>query len=308
LPVARRSGSGDFLFIVRVIDSHVHLYPPEANQDPALWATTRRENDWSAMCTRRRRNGAAVQGFPSLDELIHEMDDAGVETAILLGWYWKHHDTCAAQNRFYADCVRTHPDRLAAFATLQPDAGRDVTLSEIRRARDDGLIGLGELSPHSQGYTIGDPVFREILTLASELHWPVNLHVTDPNCRDYPGRVETPLEDFMRLARAWPNVRFILAHWGGLLPLRDPDAVELTNIFYDTAASPLIYDESVWARMLSALPPERVLFGSDFPLNVYPKLDATPKMSRLIAEARASQVPSAVLRDNAAGLLPKATT
>jgi len=305
LSVAREAAWGEFRSIIRVIDSHVHLYPPEANIDPAAWAIMRGEEDWSAMCTRRRKNGALVQAFPSLDELLREMDHAGVGQAILLGWYWKHHDTCVAQNRFYADCVRAHPDRLAAFATLQPGAGKTATLSEMKRARDDGLIGLGELSPHSQGYAIDAPVFREALNLANKFGWPVNLHVTDPNYRDYPGRVETPLEDFIRLARAWPDVTFILAHWGGLLPLRDPDTVELDNLLYDTAASPLLYDDSVWSRMLSVIPPNRVLFGSDFPLNLYPKLDAKSKMPRLIAEARAAKTPSAVLYGNAAALLKR---
>ena len=95
----------------------------------------------------------------------------------------------------------------------------------LQRVHDDGLIGLGELSPHSQGYAVDDPIFIEVLGLAGELKLPVNLHVTDPNCRDYPGRIATPLADFTRLAREFPNVNFVLAHWGGLLPLVDSSDV-----------------------------------------------------------------------------------
>ena len=255
------------------------------------------------MCTRRRKSGVAVQGFPSVDELLREMDRADVERAILLGWYWANAETCEAQNRFYADCVRHHPGRLSAFATLQPSAGSERTLAEMRRAHADGLVGVGELSPHSQDYSVSSGVFREVLLLAGELKLPVNLHVTDPNSRDYPGRVETPLEDFMRLAREFPQTKFILAHWGGLLPLRDPEAVSLRNIFYDTAASPLLYDESVWARFLAAVPSEQILFGSDFPLNLYPKLEAGPEMERFIAEAVTAGVPGDVMGGNVARLL-----
>jgi predicted TIM-barrel fold metal-dependent hydrolase len=288
---------------MRVIDSHVHLYSPEVNLDPSGWAASRQETNWLMMATRRRKNGTAVQTFPSLDQLIREMDSAGVAKAILLGWYWQHHDTCVHHNRFYGECVRAFPDRLAAFAAIQPHAGVSATVSEMNRARDDGLVGLGELSPHSQHYAISHPAFEAALNLAISFGWLVNLHVTDPNCREYPGKVETPLADFLSLARTWPKLRFILAHWGGLLPMRDAEARAVPNIFYDTAASPLLYDATVWKRILAVVPTDRILFGSDFPLNLYPKLDREPRMHRLIDEARSEHLPESVLGSNAERLL-----
>ena len=233
------------------------------------------------------------------------MDAAGVSRAVLLGWYWEQPQTCVWQNRFYADCVRAHPDRLTAFATLHPAAGEKETLAEIRRAHDDGLIGLGELSPHSQVFSIDDPVFAAVLNLAGELRLPVNLHVTDPASRPYVGRIETPLTDFVTLARAFPATNFILAHWGGMLAIADPamTAAALPNVFYDTAASPLLYDAGVWQRALPVLGLDRVLFGSDFPLNLYPKLDQEPGLVRFVNEARTAEVGAEVLGATAKRLL-----
>lgn len=291
---------------MKVIDAHVHLYPPEVNRDPAAWAGAAGETHWATLATRRRPNGSAVQTFPSVDELLREMDAAGVERAVLLGWYWLRPETCLLQNRFYAACVRAHPARFSAFATMHSAAGLDRTLAELRRAREDGLAGLGELSPHSQGYSVDDPVFRATLALAAEWRWPVNLHVTCPDARAYPGHVPTPLGDFVRLARECPATTFVLAHWGGLLPLRPEFSTEvlaLKNIFYDTAASPLLYDATVWGRFSAAVGADKVLFGSDYPLNVYPRLDAEPAMIRLIHEAHAATVSEAVLRGNAGRLL-----
>ncbi|HVU25394.1 MAG TPA: amidohydrolase family protein [Opitutus sp.] len=289
---------------MRVIDCHVHLYPDELNRDPIGWAVLHREAEWAGLCTRRRRDGMMVQDFPGVDELLREMDAAGVDRAVLLGWYWRRPESCAAQNRFYAECVRAHPARLSAFATIQPGGASPAAVAEaMRRARDEGLVGLGELSPHAQGYAVDNPGLRAALALAADWRWPVNLHVTDPNSRLYPGRVETPLEDFERLAREWPRVNFVLAHWGGLLPLRNVAAQALPNVFYDTAASPLVYDSSVWKRFLATVPEEKILFGSDFPLNLYPKVDATATMSRFIAEAAAGGASARVMRDNAAELL-----
>lgn len=285
---------------MRVIDSHVHLYPPEVNRDPAAWAATAGELHWAVMCARVRKNGRPVQAFPSVDELLREMDAAGVAHAVLLGWYWNRPETCAMQNRFYAGCVRMHPDRLNACATIHPGAGVEATLAEMWRARDEGMIGLGELSPHSQGVALDDAAWLAALALADEWGWPANVHVTDPDSRPYPGRVETPLADFVRTARAFPGVNFVLAHWGALLPLRDPEVLAMPKVYFDTAASPLLYGPDVWTTFLAAAPAERVLFGSDHPLNLYPKIDAGPAMTRFIAEARAGGAGAAVLGGNAA--------
>jgi predicted TIM-barrel fold metal-dependent hydrolase len=288
---------------MRVIDSHIHLYPPELNADPVAWAAAHGETHWATLCTRRRKDGRPVQSFPSLDELMREMDRHNVERGVLLGWYWERPATCAWQNRFFARCVEAHPDRLIAFATLHPGAGHWPTLGEMHRARDEGLVGIGELSPHAQGFSVDDPVFREVLTLATDWKLPVNLHVTDPDGGKYPGRVETPLADFLHLARAFPKTKFTLAHWGGLLPLRDGEAREMGNLYFDTAASPLLYEPDIWGRFIAAVPPERVLFGSDFPLNLYPDKNEVAEMGSLIAEATHAGAGAGVMHDNALRLL-----
>src|SRR5580704_10473136 len=102
------------------IDCHVHLYPLEINRDPAGWAAAAGEPHWAALCTRRRKDGRPVQGFPDLDRLLLDLDAAGIERAVLLGWYWEKPESCRSQNRFYAECVKLHPDRLSAFATVHP--------------------------------------------------------------------------------------------------------------------------------------------------------------------------------------------
>ena len=280
-----------------VIDAHVHLYPSEANRDPVKWATARRETHWAELCTRRRKDGRPVQGFPSMSELLRDMNAAGIRQAVLLGWYWENHATCVEHNKFYAACLKAYPTRFAAFATVHPAAGESA-LDEVRRAADAGFSGLGELSPHSQHVPLQDPFWRKILTLAGELKLPVNLHVTDPRSKPYPGRVETPLADFVALAREFPWTRFILAHWGGGLAF-DTENVALPNVYYDSAASPLLYGSDVWAKA----PPGRVLFGSDYPLVLYPKTGTAPEFLSLVQEAQQAGADEALLGGNAAGLL-----
>ncbi|KXU35530.1 hypothetical protein AXK11_05925 [Cephaloticoccus primus] len=287
-----------------MIDMHVHLYPPEINADPAGWAARAGEPHWATLSTRRRKSGQPVQGFPSVEELLRAMDEAGVERSVLLGWYWERAENCRLQNRFYADCVYAHPDRISAFASVSPSAGEDAVLHELDWAREHGLCGVGELSPHSIGWACEDPILAAVLARAGDWGWPVNLHVTEPVSRDYPGKVETPLADFAQLAAAHPHTPLILAHWGGRLPLLlggaagadtaayvedGGAAVDFAlpqNLYFDTAASPLIYGPDIWQKFVARVGAERVLFGSDYPLNLYPALSAEPDIARFAAELR----------------------
>ena len=287
-----------------VVDAHVHLYPPEVNRDPVAWAAARGEPHWATLCTRRRKDGRPVQTFPCVDELLTDMDAAGIERSLLLGWYWEQPESCVMQNRFYAECVRAHPDRLSAFATVHPAAGA-TALAEVRRARDEGLIGLGELSPHAQRVSLADPTWRELLALAGELNWPVNLHVTDAHTKPFPGRIETPEADFIGLVLEFPAITFVLAHWGGGLAF-DAENRPLRNLYYDTAASPLMYGVEVWRRAVDAVGAERILFGSDNPLRLYSKKVSGTGLAEFVHEAKSvlsSQELGLVLGGNAAKLL-----
>ena len=281
-----------------LIDAHVHLYPSEANRAPGAWAAARGETQWAALSTRRRKDGGKpVQGFPAMSELLRDMNAAGIRKAVLLGWYWEHHATCVEHNKFYSSCIKAYPTRFAAFATVHPAAG-EAALDEVRRARDAGFSGLGELSPHAQHVPLSDPTWRKILALAGELKMPVNLHVTDPQSKPFPGRIETPLADFLALARDYPWTNFILAHWGGGLAF-DPVKGALHNVYYDTAASPLLYGPDVWKKAQQG----RVLFGSDYPLVLYPKTRTAPEFVGIVEEAKGAGADEAMLGGTAAELL-----
>lgn len=286
MPEATEPGAGR----MRRIDCHVHLYPPEINASPAEWARNAGETHWGLLCARVRKNGRAVQGFPSVDELLRAMDKAGVERAILQAWYWEKHDTCRMQNRFYAECVRAHADRLSACGAFHVCAGKETVRAEIDWMLERGFVGLGELSPHSQNFSARDPVWEDALKYCGEKRVPVLIHVTEPNSKAYPGRVLTPLEDFVDWAKAFPSTQFVLAHWGARLPL-DPALGEAIrgcrNVFFDTAASPLLYGPGVFAEMVSAVGAERILFGSDFPLVLYPRDESRPSVASFVAQIEA---------------------
>jgi uncharacterized protein len=265
-----------------LIDHHVHLYPDAVNRDPVGWAAAAGEPHWARLCTRRRRDCSPVQEFPDLATLLRDLDAAGIARAVLLGWYWERPASCAAQNRFYAECVRLHPDRLSAYATIHPAAAPAEVEAELHRARDEGLSGVGELSPQSVGASLDSPALHAALALAAAWRWPVNLHVTDPRGRPYPGKIETPFADFERLVRAHPQTSFVLAHWAGGFDVR-----HLAKVQVDTAAAPLLYGPAAWAMRGATVRAEQVLFGSDYPLCLQPGRSVGAGLATFAAEARA---------------------
>ncbi|KAB2646341.1 MAG: amidohydrolase family protein [Verrucomicrobia bacterium] len=276
-----------------IIDSHVHLYPEEVNKDPIQWAEVNQEKQWKILCTKKRRDNSPVQLFPTVSELLKAMDDACVERSVLMGWYWETESSCEMQNAFYKSLINSHADRFSAFASVHPKTKQIKSL--IKKLKDDGFSGLGELSPHSQGVAIREKSLSEILTAASELAMPVNLHVSDPDSRRYEGYVETPLKDFIALAKRFPKTRFILAHLGGLLPVKYPEVRDLENIYYDTAALPLLYESALWPLFLSHVDSSKILYGSDYPLRLYPSKTVKTGVSDFI-QALESSCPSEITR------------
>jgi uncharacterized protein len=294
LRVASIAATHDFAS-VRVIDAHVHLYPTETNRDPAGWAAAEGEPHWATLCTRRRANGRAVQGFPEVDELLVAMDAAQVDHAVLLSWYWQTPASVLDQNRFFAGVVKQHPDRFSACAGWHP-ALAEAPMDYVRRLGDDGFVGMGELSPHSIGLSSKDPAWHALLAAAGEAGLPVNLHVTDPSSRPYPGRIETPLADFVTWAKQFPDTILVLAHGGGGLPRVSPEEAKLPNLYYDTAAFPLLYPEtdlSWWAALVGG---ERLLWGTDIPIDLFPRGAPGEGWSRCRAEAERGLTDARVLR------------
>ena len=291
-----------------IIDAHIHMYPPEINRDPVGWARRVDEPYW-ALLTIDRPGRPSIQGWATVERLLSDMDRAGVERVVMQGMYWQHLETCVAQNNWYIEWCRQHPDRLVGFAVVQPKAG-DRALDEVRRAIDAGLRGLGEILPYAQGYHMRDPDFLRVVELLIALDVPLCLHVSEPVGHVYPGKSTTPLEDYYWLATEYPELKLILAHWGGLLPfyeLMRGVHKRLKNVYYDTAATPLLYRQEVYRAVVNVVGPEKILYGSDYPLLIYPSQEKEPGFTRLLDEIRGSGLAPDeldwVLGGNAARLL-----
>ena len=93
----------------------------------------------------------------------------------------------------------------------------------------------------------------------------------------------------------------VCAHWGGGLPfyaLMPEVKRAMKNVFFDTAASPLLYSPEVYNQVIQMVSAEKILFGSDYPLLTQARLLQDIDSANLSGEAK-----NLILSDNARRLL-----
>lgn len=288
------------------IDVHVHRYPHEVFADPVAFAVAKGEKHWRELVAPTKGN--SLQGWADRETMLADMDAAGVDQAVLLGWYWEQPETCALQNRWHAEWIVRDPDRFYAFAAIHPHS---PTLSgDLAAARDSGFRGIGESHPAVQGSTLRDPAWKTIAAFAVAQDWPLLLHVTEPVGRPHPGRVHTPFEDLLWFASEHPSLKLVLAHWGGGLPFYELNPYvrkRLRNVYYDVAASPLLYDKAIFRTVLDLVGPDKILYGSDYPLRLHPARSEKPAFAVFLEEIRSAGLSESeekkILGDNTARLL-----
>jgi predicted TIM-barrel fold metal-dependent hydrolase len=296
------------------IDAHIHFTPPDLAADLATFAE--REPYWGLLVA-GDAGKHTVQGWATAERMIADMDRAGVDRVMLMGEYRQRQEACVDRNDQALALLRRWPDRISAFAVVQPKAGPGA-LDELARCLDAGMAGVGELGPYGQGYTLDDPDFLRLVEACIRRDVPLNLHVSEEIGHFYLGKSTTPLLHYYRLACRFPELKLILAHWGGGLLFYElmPEVRRtLRNVWYDTAGSPLLFPtEGIFRAALGCVDHRKLLYGSDYPLLIYPRRQTAPDFRPFIAEidglGLAPDLYADIMGGNAArllGLLPAAS-
>ncbi len=244
-----------------VIDVHVHLTPPRIAGDRARYLAG--EGAWAALY----ENPASR--MVSTAELLAMMDEEGVDKALVMGFPWSDESTAQLHNEWLLAEAHKHPDRLiplAAFDLLAPWAVRHA---EAMLAA--GMSGLGELALYDRGFGPAELDILESLGGLCRLKSRVFLmHVNEPMAHNIPGKAPLEIGHIFELARRCPQVKLILAHFGGGLPfmaaLKKEVKEALVDVRFDTAAMPYLFDPQALPMALKVLGPDHFLFGTDYPL------------------------------------------
>lgn len=276
-----------------IIDFHTHTFPDSVRSNRERYMA--REPWFAALYASPRAK--TISG----EELIAEMDQAGVDRAVLCGFCWSNHETCVEHNDYTIEMVKKYPDRLIGFASVQPKAGRKAA-QEVERCFAQGLKGIGEWNPNGQKFDLADHAMLEpVVEAARQFQMPIIVHTTEPLGHEYKGKHGADLADVYQFVKRFPDVAVVCAHWGGGLPFYElmPEVAEVSqNLYYDTAASPFLYSPAIFRIVPQLVGYRRILFGSDFPL-----VDHTTFLQQVKGLHIARETEEAILGKNAQALL-----
>ena len=248
----------------RIVDVHTHVFSASVLQRRAEFAERDR---WFA-----HLNPPGSRRLASPDRLVATMNEAGVDIAFALSFGWADQGLCVEQNDCVLEAAHRFPGRVVPFCTVQPRAGA-AALTELERVARLGCRGVGELFPDGQGYSLEDAsIVGPLLEACAALHLAVLVHASEPLGRAYAGKGRTTPDQLVALATlaqaVAPQVPVICAHLGGGLPFYEtiPEVRAVAgSLYYDTAAAEYVWDAAA-PRCVAALAPDRLLFGSDYPV------------------------------------------
>ena len=193
-------------------------------------------------------------------------------------------------NEFIRREMEAHPEFIG-FITLHQDLTEDEVRAEVDWAVENGFRGI-KLHPDFQKFNIDDEVAQKFYRAASG-RLPILFHVGDDRY-DY-----SKPERLVRMARRYPELTFIAAHFGGYRCWDDaPLYAGLPNVYFDTCSSlPFISPERA-RQIIDMLGAERFFFATDFPM-----WDAVGEMERFNEIPMTSQEREMILSGNIKRLL-----
>ncbi|MCB9757776.1 MAG: amidohydrolase family protein [Candidatus Omnitrophica bacterium] len=267
--------------MTNIIDVHSHYIPQQVAQNTAFFKV-----GWSDL---DRQLGIMDQNRIEKSVLLYPTSDAHLNMG---GWS----KLSKIYNESIATIVKKYPDRFIGAGILPPDS-----VEEGLKCLMDSNLRVISLASSYEGIYLDDEKFFAVYEFAARHHFPIHVHpqimnpignerLNDPLLTpvlSYVFDVSVCLGKMMMagIFDQFPNVNFIFAHYGGVLPIikerfdntyqmlrkrnfvkdlgRNPSEF-FKNIYFDTSGS------KSSASLLCALEVAdagHILFGSDFPAN-----------------------------------------
>jgi len=245
-----------------IIDAHTHLFPKKIRQN--------REKFFSAEPAFEKLYQSPKSRLIGAQEMLASMDVSHVDKSVIFGFPWQNSLLFKQHNDYISEVVSRYPDRFIGLGCFDPFS--EQAAEEARRCLQKGaLSGIGELAFYQSGIEKASLKRLEpVMKICRVLDLPVLIHTNEPVGHAYPGKTPNTLAQIYQLICTFPQNKIILAHWGGgllffaLLKTEVKDS--LKNVYFDTAASPYLYDVAIYRLAIELVGIEKILFGSDFPL------------------------------------------
>lgn len=276
-----------------IVDFHTHILPPglRGSRGRYLGLDT---------CFDLLYNDPKAK-IATAEELIANMDGEGIDVSVVLNIGWSSHELCRETNDYIMEAIARYPGRLVGFCAVQPLAG-EKAIVELERCVRGGVKGIGELRCDTQGFDFADKdIMGAIAQVVMKHRLIILTHASEPVGHSYSGKGNITPGLLYRFITNFPDLTLVCAHWGGGLPfyaLMPEVAKALSNVYFDTAASPWLYRDEIFKHVTEILGAEKVLYGSDYPLMKQSKLVKSIRALSLSEESK-----SMILGGNAQRLL-----
>jgi predicted TIM-barrel fold metal-dependent hydrolase len=249
------------------VHSHVWRYPDHFNDDFRQQA-------------RRARAGVEVDLTVRYEDYA-KLSVSDVQTIVFggkarLSGVW-------VDDRYVADCVAQHPDRLIGFLSVDPT--QEGWERELREGHEVlGLRGIKLLSMYA-GFRPDDERLDPLWKYATERRLPVLLHTGTTFVAQAPLECTLP-RHLDRVATRFPEVKLILAHLGHpyegecvAVIRKHPNAyADISALHYRPFqfyhSLMLVQEYGVW---------DKLLFGTDYPFtSVQATLDSLHNLNQMV--------------------------
>ena len=244
-----------------IIDFHTHIFPRDIREN--------RENFFPSEPAFKLLYQSAKSRLIGAVELMDVMDQNRVDKSVIFGFPWKNSAVFKPHNDYIIEMVQKYPDRFIGLACFEPSGKNAV--AEAERCIAAGIAGIGELAFYQTG--IDERALDRlapIMEMCADRDLPALIHTNEPVGHDYHGKTPITLAQIYRLIKRFPANKIVLAHWGGGMfffgLMKKEVKQSLKNVYFDTAASPYLYDAQIYQIAAKIIGVDKILFGSDYPL------------------------------------------
>ena len=230
-----------------------------------------------------------------VEPLLREMDGLGIEKAVVSSLSAVHYFDPQQGNEELLRIAAPHRDRLVPFAVLKPQF--TGAIEDLRRCvEEEGMRGL-VLHPNYHRFALDAPQLASMMAYMAEQGLPVGVQTAMEDMRRQFDRLIVPdvaLEALAEFIREYPRVSIVALG----LKVGQPEQLGTPlprNAFFDTSSYEKLGELEAAAQRLG---PDRILFGTNFPL-----LSPQANSAKIEAAELAPGAAEAIRRGNAAALL-----
>lgn len=228
-----------------IFDAHAHIFPKKIAEKASA-------------------NIGAFYDLPmkfdgSIDELLNVCERSKISKCVVHSVATKK-EQVESINSFIYDSVSKYPDKFVGFCSLHPDMTQNEADKEIEKAISLGFKGI-KLHSDFQKFNIDDKHAFDLYEVIDN-RLPILFHAGDKRFG-----YSSPLR-LASAAKRFQKQRMIGAHFGGYTEWKDASRclADLENVWVDSSSTMEFISTEEVNEYVRAFTPDRIFFGTDYPM------------------------------------------